>query len=362
MNRIVRVAAAAGAVVVLAASLAVRVSARMSSATEPMARPAAASVPPPVPIDLSELDEPFCWGCRWNQDVPLEFQVDLDLLAPLGTGGDNAAVWFAEFARGGRRDVAKTEGSYRERRVPIEIDGVTWNVLPADDPLLLEAEPWIDQARCSFYPEVWPVEGIDTSLPNLLMTLDLARSWTARGKLANDSETAKDDFRRAIRLGRLLRQDDVSIIQDLVAIACIRIGAEAMYDLARDEGDAATMLVSSLVMADKDAMRFNTARRITTFERAFREGPGAVTDADVEAIVDLLRGVSERRFRVEGLISLFAIKHLGSDAQRETATTVLDEFAGNEDELTADLARHYRDATLDGAALESFLASVKHPS
>ena len=76
------------------------------------------------------------------------------------------------------------------------------------------------------------------------------------------------------------------------------------------------MLVSSLVMADKDAMRFFTARRITTSERAFRAASGALTDADVEAIVDQVRNVPERRFRMEGMISLFAIKHLGSPAQR----------------------------------------------
>ena len=33
--------------------------------------------------------------------------------------------------------------------------------LEDDDPLLLEAEPWVDQARCSFYPDVWKFTGID---------------------------------------------------------------------------------------------------------------------------------------------------------------------------------------------------------
>ena len=173
-KRVAAVITAATLVVLLAATLALRVAAQPRSTAGP-----AGSVPAPRPIRLTELSAPFCWGCSWNEDAALEFQVDLDLLAPLGDGDANAAEWFADFARGETR-FEDGKPSYASRMIELTIDGDDWRVLPGDDPLLLEAEPWIDQARCSFYPEIWEVEGIDTSVPQLLMMLDLARAWTVR--------------------------------------------------------------------------------------------------------------------------------------------------------------------------------------
>jgi hypothetical protein len=358
-------------VVILAVLLGIRVTARTPSAEDRSlvqvrrATASPAAVPAPDVLVLSELAEPFCWGCSSNRDAPLEFQVDLDLLAPLGDGQGNAAAWFADFAPGGLRHAREGRGAYRERMIEVSIAGQTWNVLPADDPLLLEAEPWIDRARCSFYPDVWEIRGVETQLPDLLMMLTLARSWVARGKLAADDDAAVEDFRRAIRLGRLLRQDDVAVIQDLVAIASIRIGAEALYVFARDRDDAATMLLASLVMADKDAMRYVAARRITTFGRAFEvsrsEGEAPVLDLGdtaLEAIVETTRRVAERRFKMEGLVALFAVKHLGTPEQRETALETLDSLAGSSDPLVADTARRFRDHSLGADELDAFIAAM----
>ncbi|NIM00167.1 MAG: hypothetical protein GTN89_04550 [Acidobacteria bacterium] len=341
---------AAALVIVLAGLLAVRAT--------PLSRPsstvdaAKASVPRPAPILLEELPTPYCWGCSGNKHAPLEFQIDLDLLAPLGDGDANAAVWFKDFVKRGPRNA-----EWSDARTRVEVDGTPWLVLPANDALLLEAEHWVDQARCSFHPDVFEIDGVATELPNLLMMLDLARSWAARGKLAADPESAREDFRRAIRLGRLLRQDDVTLIQDLVAIACIRIGAEAMYELAREEGDAATMLATSLVLADKDAMRLSTMWRMSTFDRAIPVRDPAtgelslqITDESLDAVFELVRALEERRFRVEGVIVLQAVMHLGTESQRERARAVLDEFVEDPDELLATTARQLRDGPFDESA------------
>jgi hypothetical protein len=362
---------AAGLTVALAALLAVRVAATVTGGSdladgEVLVRKGEASprglVPPPKSIVLADLPNPYCWGCTWNQTSPLEFQVDLDLLAPLGTDGANAALWFRQFAADGVRFATEGRERFAARKRGITVNGDTWEVLPGDDPLLLEAEPWVDQARCRFYPEVWELRGMDTSIPDLLMMLDLARAWVVRGKLAEDPELARQDFRRAVRLGRLLRQDDVTIIQDLVAIACIRIGAEALYELAREEGDGATMVVTALVLADKDAMRLQTARWLTTFEPALQvdrsdpAGPSLrMSAAELDSIVEATRDLADRRFRIQGLIALRFVKHLGSTAQRKTAVTALAELSQDSDVLVADLAARYRDTTLTDAELEEWI-------
>jgi hypothetical protein len=346
-------------VLLLAVSLVVRVAAgaRDSGALE-------RSVPQPRPIELSELDAPFCWGCAWNENAALEFQVDLDLLAPLGTGEANAAAWFADFAFGGPR-VNDGRKGYVDRMIDLEIDGDSWHVLPGDDPLVLEAEPWADQATCSFYPEIWEVAGHETPVPQLLMMLDLARAWVARGKLAEEPAAAVADYRRAIRLGRLLRQDDVTLIQDLVAIAAIRIGAEALYLHARGEGDAATMLVASLVLADKDAMRLYTARRITTLSQGLEvedldagQLAPAYSEAEVEEMVELTRSVPGRRFKMEGAITLNAVRHTGSASQRELAQSALEELAAGDDEALAGLAESLLAREIADRELREFLSGM----
>jgi len=277
MNRF-RLTAAAALVLVLATTLGVRLWARNA----PRSATAQRHVREPDAIVLAELPIPFCWGCSSNRTAPLEFQVDLDLLAPLGYGTENAAIFSSQFAIGGGGRETDGKAVYAKRVVEMSIDGEVWRFFPADDPLLLEAEGWVDQARCSFYPDVWELDGIETPITDLLLTLRLSRSWIARGKLESDPRRAREDFRRAIRLGRLMRQDDVTVIQDLVAIANIRLGAQALYELARREGDAATMLVTSLVLADKDAMRQQTARWITTFDRSHRSS--GFSDDELESI------------------------------------------------------------------------------
>ena len=374
IRRAATVLAAAAVVLLLAGSLVFRVAAggrpgahlpAAAADTVPrmMEPPAPARVAEPRAFGLDDLSAPRCWGCSWNTYHASEFQVDLDFLAPLGDGAGNAALWLRDFARS---DGARRDEAYKDRLVERTIRGKTWRVLPGDDPLLLEAEPWVDRARCRFYPDVWQVVGADTAVPNLLLALNLARSWVARGYENQDPALARDDFRRAIRLGRLLRQDDVTLIQDLVAIACIRLGGEALYEQARQEGDAVTMVATALVLADKDAMRFLAARRITIsdnilrgLERGWLGGWSLeVGDGQVDDLVGLARKAPERRYRMEAVIAMRLVQHLGTTEQREAVREVLDEFAAADDELLAGLARLARDDLPGDSELEMLHAEA----
>ena len=155
-----------------------------------------------------------------------------------------------------------------ERRV--QGPGELGEVLPADDPLLLEAEPWCDQATMRYYPDIYPMKGWETQIPNLMFQLTFARSWVARGMAASDPSKAMEDFRRAIRLGRLLRQEDVTVIADLVGLACIRVGAQGIYDLAVKQGNAQLALVASIVLGEV------APQRLCRRPAAHGDRPGAV--------------------------------------------------------------------------------------
>ena len=105
---------------------------------------------------------------------PFEHGIDLDSLAPLGRGRENAAEWLEEFSRHGAR-----YDEWFGRRTEFEINGETWRLLP--DPLLREAEPWVEQATCRFH----------VAEPNLLMLIDLARNDVARVSVAGTTEVVQ---------------------------------------------------------------------------------------------------------------------------------------------------------------------------
>ena len=351
--RAVAVIGAAAFVLLLAGSLAARVgvsgavdgesSAERSAAPVPGGMPPAPAgqVPDPSQIVLADQPTPFCWGCSWNWNAPLDFTVDLDLLAPLGDGPGNAAEWFRHFARGGARFDSITPRD--NGRSKLEVDGRTWMYFEGDHPLLLEAEGWVDQATCRFYPEIWPLEGPDTKITNLLFVMDLARSWVLRGKAAEDREQALADYRRAIRFGRLMRQDNVTLIQDMVAIAAIRLGTEAIFEDAREQGDAATMLVASRVLADMDAIRHQTARRNTLLLRAFGvidrpdQLPMRLERESFNQLIKLVRAMPERRFLMEAVLGLHIVSRFAVPQQAEVAETVLAELEAQGDPMVAGL-------------------------
>jgi hypothetical protein len=336
---------AACVVIGLAALLTVRLVAQGSTSTAPRAgarvRAPSASVPSPSPIVLTDLTVPW-WGSGRSETWPVRFRTDLDLLAPLGEGPGNVAEWYKDFVKPDGARVHEAEAAMARR-----VDhGDVGRILPPNDPLLLEAAPWMDQASMRFYPGIFPVEGYRTRIPNLLLALTFARSWYAEGLDASDPKAAAADFRRVIRLGRLLRQDDVIIVSDLVGLACIRIGTEGLYDLAIKEGDVKLALAAAVVLGEHAPQRFLTKQRLARFalERAGqldRDGHLALRlpGDRLDAIVAEARSAPDRRFRCEAVATLQMVRAFGNTDQREKARAVLAELSTTEDPLVAASAR-----------------------
>jgi hypothetical protein len=360
---------AAAIVVVLGGVLTVRVVARSSAATATTAgTPAKTAVAPPstVPaphaIDLASLTVP-CWGCPGSETWPVRFKTDLDLLAPLGIGPANAAVWFVQFRKpdGPRRPEADAAMARR-----VEGPGDLGKVLPPNDPLLREAEPWADQATMRFYPNLLPLKGWQTPISNLLLTLTFARSWVARGMAASDPSLAMADFRRAIRLGRLFRQEDAVLIPDLIGLACIRLGAQGIYDLAVKQGDTKLALVAAIVLGEHSAQRLMTGQRMTATELApyVRTSPAGevaleLPAARLDGIVAAAKGSPDRRFRCEAILQLNAVRFLGVAAQQEKALQVLTALAEDQDPVIAANAAWSRDTRVTREDLRELLPEAR---
>jgi hypothetical protein len=331
--------AAVGIVLLLAASLGVRLAAKSDRAPETPD----SLVPAPEPFEITDLEIPH-WSHQKSREWQLRFKTDLDMLAPLGTGGRNAGEWYVDFRKpdGPRFEEAQAMMERREDR-----GGKLALVLPPNDPLLLESEPWCDQAQMSFYPELIKPTGWNTQLPNLLVPLTFARSWVARGLESPDPEAGLEDCRRTIRLGRLLRQEDTVIIADLVGLACIRMGAQGIYDIAVREGDAELALLASIVIGEVAPQRLLTSERITrTWEKHYiREDESGnvsleIPDAKLEALLELARNQPDRRFRAEAIIHLNLVRAMGTESQRERVVSLLAELSELDDPVLSETARY----------------------
>jgi hypothetical protein len=282
-----------------------------------------ARVPAPKPTFAADLKIP-CWGCSEAVAWPVRFRTDLDHLAPLGDGKANAAHWLANFTRNPKGARFGEYEAARKRFVPKSAEG---DFLPGDDPLLLEAEPWADQGAMRFYPDVFPFEGFSTPIPNLHVAMVLARSWTARARANPDAPSALEDARRAIRWGRLLRQDDATIIQDLIGLACIRLGVETLYELAQRRGDRDLMLASAIVAGEHAVQRQRTSQFLTNGVLLSTEGsPRWVepTDRQVDALARTALQDLDRRFRLEAIVQFALIRFRGTRGQRAKAQEVLE--------------------------------------
>jgi hypothetical protein len=296
----------------------------------------------PLGTAVSGLDVP-CWSCPSAKEWPVRFQTDLDLIAPLGSGAGNAAEFFALFEKGrGPRDADAQ--AFQKRRYQRDDD--LGEVVAGDDELLLEAEPWVDQATMRFYPEIFRMEGADTRITNLLLMLTMARSWTGRGVDADDPDLGLEDCRRAIRLGRLLRQEDVVIINDLVGLACIHIGTRGMYRIAQREGDTELALLASIVLGEVAPQRLMTATRISTVDLApyLRRAPSGtfrldLPDSHLDSIMEMAEDLSERRFFGEIILTGSVIAQLGTPEQQARVLGLLEEIETDEDPIIADFAR-----------------------
>lgn len=317
----------------------------------PVAFGAGPAAPAPVALSMADLPEPCPWATRIVADdpVPLEFSVDLDLFAPLGAKSGNGAIWFAAFAKniGDRRDEVEAA---QASTVTWEYHGKARKVLPPDHPLLIEAEPWMDVAVWSFYPEVWNWQGGPTPISNLLFALQLGRSWIARGQTAEDADAATADYRRTIRLGRLLLQDDVVYIQNLIGIALVRNGVEAIYDHAQSRGDCAMTALAALALQDCTALRLELMRRFQRLlifndfvarvgaEDGERRTELRLPDGRFETLVETAVADPSRALRIEAVTPLWITSHLGTDTQRKIARETLTALRSDPDELVSTAA------------------------
>jgi hypothetical protein len=324
--------------------------------------PGPTNVEKPRSTNSSVLEVP-CWTCPSANKWPIRFRTDLDLVAPLGDGAGNAADFFALFEknRGPRAAEAETLMSRR-----FEADGEFGQIVAGDDDLLLEAEPWVDQATMSFYPGIFPMEGTETRITNLLFALTLARSWTARGVAADDPQRGLEDCRKAIRLGRLLRQEDVVIINDLVGLACIHIGSRGIYRIAQRTGDLDLALLASVVLGELAPQRFMTMEKISVFDLGpyIRRGSSGahrldLPDSQLEAMIAEVDLLAERRFFGEAILSANVVLHLGTPEQQIRARDLLDRLESDEDPIISDFA-HW--ALTTPPTDQSLAASYPHPS
>jgi hypothetical protein len=332
------VLAALAVVAVLAAALVIRWR-NGSPSPAPAARPLArlttpvppAHVPLPIHIDVPKVP---CWSCPDSEKWPIRFQTDLDVLAPLGDGPANAGLWLKDFARPQGARLEEAEAATKRR---VEAPGGIGLVLPPNDPLLEEAEPWADQSSMRFYPDVWAAEGASTPIPNLLVAITLSRSWVARAASNPDSPAAIEDCRRAIRWGRLLRQEDATVIQDLVGLACIRIGAEQLYELAARRGDQPLMLAAAIVQGEAAPQRLRSAEFMT---RILTDGKyEKVMGQNVDRAIQAAETSPDRRFRNEAIVMLGFTRFMGTSDQRESAEKTLTGLKSSSDALTAGNAR-----------------------
>ena len=318
---------------------------------------AAAAIPATKPILPNQLAIP-CWSCQFAEGWPLRFRTNLDLIAPLGTGERNAAEWFAAFTK---PDGARAEegDAILNRRVDHPTVG---KILPSNDPFLAEAQPWLDQAAMRFYPDIHAVEGFQTKVPNLMLALTLARSLLARGQGADRFEDAMSDLQRVVRLGRLLRQDDVLVVNDLVGLAVIRIGAEAIYDRARKDGRLDLALAAAVIAGEVPPQRLLSGARMTSIEVApyLRRGIAgssiALPDKRFEGLRKIALDGPDRRFRLETCVSLSLITSFGSGDQREQARQALELLADSTDAVVATNARWHIANPVNEKHLDQFLA------
>jgi hypothetical protein len=347
--------AALAVVVVLAAALGVRWMALGRPSPAPPRRPSLARFDQPAPparvplairVDVPKLP---CWSCPDSEKWPVRFRTDLDVLAPLGDGPANAALWLKDFAKQDGTRAPEAEAAMKRR---IEGPGDLGLVLPPDDPLLKEAEPWADQATMRFYPDVWAAEGASTPIPNLLVSLTFAKSWAARAASNPDAPAAIEDCRRAIRWGRLLRQEDVTVIQDLIGLVSIRIGAEQLYALAARRGDQPLMLAAAIVQGEAAPQRLRTAQLLTRVAVQAAE-KDAVTDRKVDDVIGVSKNSPDRRFRNEAIVMLGYARFMGSSAQCKKAEGALSELKASPDAFVAGNARW---------ALELRRESLKDPA
>jgi hypothetical protein len=130
-----------------------------------------------------------------------------------------------------------------------------------------------------------------------------------------------------VRLGRLLRQDDESVIQDLIGLACIRLGAQALYDVAVHRGDRDLALAAAIVLGEQAPQRLRTAQQITSISIQPADGVRDTSEVKIQKIVSTARTAMDRRFRQEAIFQLSLVRVFAGRGGVREAEKALDELS-----------------------------------
>ena len=140
-------------------------------------------------------------------------------------------------------------------------------------------------------------------------------------------------------------------MSDLVGLACIRIGAEAIYGLAAKRGDTPLMLAAAIVQGEAAPQRLSTAALLTRLDLTSFVKTGAAGESTLELperklddVVKVATASPDLRFRAEAIVVLNFVRFLGTAGQQEKALSVLNRLAAaKESENLAALAAWSRD-------------------
>ena len=324
----------------LHAALALTVAVPVAAAPLPPGR-----VPPPAAYDVGAHELPIApttdvmWRAKQLDDYLF------DAIAPLGDGPANAAEWWRDFSElDGKR--AKELDALRLREVRREVAGSSRLYFAWDDPFVQEARATADQARLSFFPGVWPHPDFwrKSEFPGLIM-ITTSTSWMVHGLESPDPRVAREDFRRMIRLGRLMLQDDASVLQHGIGMRILRDGLEALYDRARRDGDRPEQMLVALAILDRVQVAEWERGRFGQIEL-----PGHVDLSDPSARLSISEDVMDtieaayshstaRRWKLDALRALQVAMARGDAASASRAATLLRSAAESGDPMVASVAR-----------------------
>ena len=176
------------------------------------------------------------------------------------------------------------------------------------------------------------------------------------------TEAAMTDFRRAIRLGRLLRQEDVVVISDLVGLACIHLATRGIYERALADGDLELALLTSVVLGEVAPQRLGTKQHLTTtdiMDSMWLDDRGEMRyrlqAGKLDSVVEAAKSAPDRRFRCEAIVGLNIILGLGTPEEQGRASEILDVLVNDADPMVAEGARWSRNMQTDVEQLKEWV-------
>ena len=152
------------------------------------------------------------------------------------------------------------------------------------------------------------------------------------------------------------------VINDLVGLAAIRLGAEAIYDRARKDGRLDLALAAAVIAGEAPAQKLLSGVRMTGAEVVpyLRRGTGGSSITLPGDRFEGLRKIAlespDRRFRVITCASLSLIASFGSGDQQQQAKRALEALASSSDTVVASNAHWHLANPVDEKRLDQLLA------